>query len=774
MIEQLLGRNQGRPAAPARPPAAGDHLRTAGKTVLLYVVPGLLIASGWLGLQRTSDRAAAAGILVVALAPALVPRWARVPLALALALVVVSGLFGVSVRDARPFDEERNFFGPMFSTIAHAAAAFSEVSPPFDATAQPEMRAVVLLAIFGFALAVALAVAARRPVLAAAVFVAGSVWPATLAGGSTLARGAITLATVLGLLAFGNRRTVLPAARAAVALGVVVVAAAVTASGSEAVAKDGFVNWRGWDFYEPAPKAVGVDYVWTANYDGIDWPDRETVVLNVEGPRRSLYWRATTLNRFDDDRWVEGQSRRERGRGRRQLSASPLVPRARDPRRWVRASLTVEGLRDEYLVAPATPVVYDTGSLLAEYHAAGDARATRQLRRGDRYTVWSYTPRPTPRELARARLAHAGELREFLEIAPGTAAPPFGAPGHAERVDAMLRRSAPEYAPLARAARRVVGDPANPYAAVVALESWFRSEGGFTYDEQPPAAPAGVPPLVAFVRGHQRGYCQLYAGAMALMLRHLGIPARVAVGFTSGDWDGEKRRWTVTDRDAHAWVEVWFDGWGWLTFDPTPGRGALSSPYSYASPVFAAAEAAEALGAGTTSGYTAGLLGRLTEAKAGEGRVAPRSAGRSGDRDGRSPARNAAAVLALLALLFATATTVAKVGRRRWRYLTRDPRRLAAAARAEIVEVLVDQHVPVERGATARELAQALSGRYGIDASAFVNAYETARYGPPHATIAAARRVLRERRRLRRQVAAKIGVGRRVSGALALRSLSAR
>ena len=77
------------------------------------------------------------------------------------------------------------------------------------------------------------------------------------------------------------------------------------------------------------------------------------------------------------------------------------------------------------------------------------------------------------------------------------------------------------------------------------------------------------------------------------MLRYLGIPARVAVGFTSGTWkDGT---WTVTDHDAHAWVEAWFAGHGWLTFDPTPGRGTLSATYTNASD---SADAIRALGTG--------------------------------------------------------------------------------------------------------------------------------------------------------------------------------
>ena len=177
---------------------------------------------------------------------------------------------------------------------------------------------------------------------------------------------------------------------------------------------------------------------------------------------------------------------------------------------------------------------------------------------------------------------------DFLEILPGFDVPPLGSEDRQarvlsltenERVGETVRR----YLPLYRRAQSVTRGARTQYAVVIALESWFRSGGGFRYTEAPPGLRSGAPPLVDFVERTKAGYCQHYAGAMALMLRYLGIPARVAVGFTSGDYDEDNRRWTVTDHDAHAWVEVWFEGWGWLPFDPTPTRGAVSSPYSTAS-----------------------------------------------------------------------------------------------------------------------------------------------------------------------------------------------
>src|SRR4029077_1499551 len=128
-----------------------------------------------------------------------------------------------------------------------------------------------------------------------------------------------------------------------------------------------------------------------------------------------------------------------------------------------------------------------------------------------------------------------------------------------------------------RQASRLTAKARSPYEATITIERWLRSSGGFGYDEHPPA-PVGAPPLVDFLVRSKLGYCQQFAGTMALMLRYLGIPARVAVGFTSGTWkDGS---WTVTDHDAHAWVEAWFAGYSWLTFDPTPGRGELTATYT--------------------------------------------------------------------------------------------------------------------------------------------------------------------------------------------------
>ena len=87
-------------------------------------------------------------------------------------------------------------------------------------------------------------------------------------------------------------------------------------------------------------------------------------------------------------------------------------------------------------------------------------------------------------------------------------------------------------------------------------------------------------PLESFLFTDKRGYCQQFAGAMALLLRLGGVPARVAAGFTSGQYDTNLHRYVVTDYDAHAWVEAFFPGYGWVRFDPTPASADPAQQHS--------------------------------------------------------------------------------------------------------------------------------------------------------------------------------------------------
>jgi protein-glutamine gamma-glutamyltransferase len=717
------------------------------RTFLTSLIPAAVIATAWLRLESPINQplrsVAVAGLAVL---PALVrPLAARVVAALLSAGVVVSIAYGVS-----PL-HPRHLPGAIWSRFSGGFLDFYDVRTPFDPRVHAEMRSVLLTAVFGFALAVAFAVAARRPVPALLLLLAGAGWPATLHGpsGGLVVGGLIllgALAVLAGLTSRNVPRVVIPAA-----LGLAL--AALLASTSSAVAKGGLVSWQRWDFHTAAQPPVSVSFVWSAQYAGIHFPRKRTPVLEVKAPRRSLFWRAAVLDRFVGDHWIE---------------APPLRGDALEPRgqKLLRQDVQVLALADTRLVGASVPLKYDVGDAPLVENVPGIAQLPSGLTRGFRYSVFSEAPQPTAAQLARSKPIYPVELVEpgtFLDVGRGITAAPFGQ-------QRIVRPELERYAPLARAAESVAGKARTPYAATAALMSWFRTKGGFVYTDRPPSSGATAP-LVDFVTRTHAGYCQHYAGAMALMLRYLGVPARVSVGFSSGVYDAKTGVWRVTDHDAHAWVEVWFRGYGWLPFDPTPaarpGRGQLSAPYAVAvegGPSAGAAAGGRAVGVGPNDPRQAGHRHGETEGTGVKGA--------GGAAVGRRPSSHGSLLL-LLALLLGgafTAIGVAKIGVRRGRYLTRDPRRLAAACRRELADYLVDQNIDAARSATLHELGSLVRHELAVEPDAFVAAATAARFGPPAGAERAAYEARRELRVLTRAMRTRMRTRDRLRGIVSLRS----
>jgi transglutaminase-like putative cysteine protease len=124
-------------------------------------------------------------------------------------------------------------------------------------------------------------------------------------------------------------------------------------------------------------------------------------------------------------------------------------------------------------------------------------------------------------------------------------------------------------------ARRLRAGAGTPYEYMRAIERHLQS--GYTYSENP--KPGDIP-LAAFLFGDRTGYCQQFSGAMALLLRFGGVPARIAAGFAPGSLDRDRHEYVVRDIDAHSWVEVFFPGIGWITRDPTPAEAPARSQTS--------------------------------------------------------------------------------------------------------------------------------------------------------------------------------------------------
>ena len=739
------------------------------RTAALCAGPAALLAWSWLRLgQPHAGASTALWLIGLAVAPALLPRprWRAVALVPAAVLALHTAL-GVWI--AHPLRLLGRFGGGFL--------AFYDVRLPFAAASHPRMEGVIVVALFASCSVVALAVAARKPVLASAAVLVAVGWPATLlTGPDDRLRGIALLGVVLSLVV-GLGGPLRPRRLALAALvGGAVVLAAFAASTSSAVASGQVLNWQGWDFYTKPPTPVGVEYVWNSNFRGLHFPKKVTTVLTIKAPSRPTYWRATTLDEFDGGNWYESNSPSvtpTRINGRDELRGDPELPSAaQDPRRWVRQAVTVNALRDNHLIGASVPVAYGPGSHVVDYGDGGVAHLQdNPLTHGERYSVWSYEAQPTPRQLAALPARYPEQVRKTdLYVEARVTAPPFGAPDRERRVAQIFTTSyrARPYEAFYRTARRIVGDPSNPYAAALELEAWFRS-GAFQYDETPPQS-STLPPLVAFVTQTHRGYCQHFAGAMALMLRYLGIPARVAAGFTSGEYDRGKHEWTVTDHDAHTWVEAWFPRYGWLPFDPTPGRGSLNGKYTASSPhfdltdgLFAVAQHLRKPGAfdlRTLRGAHGNAANGGTVLK-----VRPKP-GPTGSRIGAL-----LRLLVLVAVVLVLAVTAAKIAVRKRRYLTRDPRKLAGACVRELSDFVSDQGANAPPSATLGELAELVEAELGVSAAAFVSAAAEARFGPAEPAREAARATRRELRSLRRDLRGALTRTERALGLVSLRSL---
>ncbi|MCY4146704.1 MAG: transglutaminase domain-containing protein, partial [Chloroflexi bacterium] len=112
-----------------------------------------------------------------------------------------------------------------------------------------------------------------------------------------------------------------------------------------------------------------------------------------------------------------------------------------------------------------------------------------------------------------------------------------------------------------------------PYDRARAIESWLRKN--IRYNESISAPPANVDAVEWLLFDAQEGYCTYFATAMIVMLRNLGIPARLAAGFSQGELDAALRQFVVRERDAHTWVEVYFPGYGWINFEPTAAEAPI-------------------------------------------------------------------------------------------------------------------------------------------------------------------------------------------------------
>lgn len=283
--------------------------------------------------------------------------------------------------------------------------------------------------------------------------------------------------------------------------------------------------------------------------------DVPLLTVRSEG-RRPSYLATTVLAEFTGKEWTSGDrnatsDQRADGRETPPVGVSGSVPRAEHPMEF----MARPAFHSRWLVLPQHSTLttadgdWRRDSETQDYVAWSNELTTAGLR-------WSATEVEVdldPVALDRTRTSGSAVATRYSDL-------PESLPAEVHRI-----------------AEEVTAEAETPFRKARALQSWFRSE--FTYSLEQVRS-VGNDELLAFLAEDGReGYCEQFAGAMAVMARSLGIPSRVVVGLLSPEPVGPDA-WEFSAHDLHAWPELYFPGSGWVRFEPTPAA-RTSSPPSY-------------------------------------------------------------------------------------------------------------------------------------------------------------------------------------------------
>jgi protein-glutamine gamma-glutamyltransferase len=291
-----------------------------------------------------------------------------------------------------------------------------------------------------------------------------------------------------------------------------------------------------------------------------------TVVMRVGMASRSIlplsarYWRGTAYNFYDGTSWQKRMGSSSVLRGVDGWFRPPPGQSAKPTSLPVRQDVTLEPLETAILFAAARPVAVGgpIGSLRI------DSQETLLLAGPPvsriRYQVDSVPPRlvEADRKAVVAQYKHIPAA--YLQLPAGS-----------ERLVALARSVVGLPVGGGLPAARLSNGQVPVFETASRIEHYLKRNYRYTLDVKPPKQLSAIDD---FLFEQKAGYCEYYATAMVLMLRGLGVPARLVSGFLFGEWNAFGHYFTVREQDAHTWVEVYFPATGWFPFDPTPSVDA--------------------------------------------------------------------------------------------------------------------------------------------------------------------------------------------------------
>ncbi len=283
--------------------------------------------------------------------------------------------------------------------------------------------------------------------------------------------------------------------------------------------------------------------------------------VNVRGDPSGLqlYWRGQTYATYTGRGWENDAERVSEQSFEAGQPWSADLPSSKG-RRPIVAAVEIVAASRSVVYAPLEPIAIDR-PYRAFLRAPGDLVALSSERKAETYTVLSYVPAPDATILGGAGTAYPSDVTSRYLQLPADLDP---------RLSVLV-------ASWTKGAT-------SQYDKAVAIERELRR---ITYSLDVPLPPDGRELVSWFIFDLRRGYCDYYASAMIVLARLAGIPARLAIGYATGDFDEKTGQYVVTELQAHSWPELYFPGVGWLPFEPTaglplverePGQPSPSSP----------------------------------------------------------------------------------------------------------------------------------------------------------------------------------------------------
>lgn len=454
--------------------------------------------------------------------------------------------------------------------------------------------------------------------------------------------------------------------------------------------------------------------------------------VRIEGDsigRYDLHWRGVSLAGFDGHTWSNIHEPHEL---QKQPDGSFAVPDSNSIRASLSSSSDGGGNLIHYHVlmepigmnvfflAPWPRTVSGDYRMLAA-DSGGAVYESDSRHPISRYEATSNIATPLPEDLRRAGTSFPAPIRTtYLQL---------------PKLDPRVPKLATE----------ITASRGNDYDKAAALEHYLQTHFGYTL-ELPQTAEKD--PIANFLFQRKRGHCEYFASSMAVMLRTLGIPSRVVTGFRSDEFNDLTGSYVVRAKDAHAWVEAYFPGYGWQTFDPTPAGNGIGTPQGWGRLVLYVDAMASfwrdwIVSYDTSHQYVLGQAAMVGSRNLWEGaRTWARKkyasmlkwARRSQNRVEHSPARWAmtGAAIALGLLLLANLSRMARWlhEKRLAAHPERSPQQAASMWYERMARVMARRGVKKSENQTAQEFLEKIEdAKLREPACRFVDAYESARFG---------------------------------------------